>query len=196
MKKLTAFLISLLATGALAQSIHINDAATLREIQEIWINDASTLRQIQEVWINDGGVLRQVYQNAVVTLSGELGIFGVDTDIVGVRFNTDGTVDKRISTYTQIDNATDWIIPNTAASGSYEVMTDNWVDTGGAGNGFFQVAAAQGVWIALTSSREWNVQADAPDGASSSKMTFDAHIRFSGGATLSSGTYSIESNGS
>lgn len=62
MKKLTALLMSLLATGALAQSIHINDAATLRQIQEIWINDAATLRQIQAVYINDGGVLRMVYE--------------------------------------------------------------------------------------------------------------------------------------
>ena len=134
-------------------------------------------------------------QSGVVTLSGELGIFGLDTQLVGVRFNTDGTVDKRIATYTQIDVSTDWIIPNTAASGSYEVMTDNWADTGGSGGGFNAAAAAEGVWIALTANREWNVQAVGGTGADSSKMTFDAHIRFNGGATLSSGTYSIESNG-
>lgn len=134
-------------------------------------------------------------QSGVVTLSGELGVFGLDVDIVGIRFNTDGTVDKRISTYTQIDVATDWIIPNTAANGSYEVMTDNWVDTGGSGGGFNAAAAAEGVWVALTANREWNVQAVGPDGADSSAMTFDAHIRFNGGATLSSGSYAIESNG-
>lgn len=134
-------------------------------------------------------------QSGVVTLSGELGIFGLDTQLVGVRFNTDGTVDKRIATYTQIDSGTDWIIPNTSASGSYEVMTDNWADTGGSGGGFNAAAAAEGTWIALTANREWNVQAVGPMGADSSKMTFDAHIRFNGGATLSSGTYSIESNG-
>jgi hypothetical protein len=134
-------------------------------------------------------------QSGTVTLSGELGIFGLDTDIVGVRFNTDGTVDNRISTYTQIDSGTDWIIPNSAANGSYEVMTDNWADTGGSGGGFNAAAAAEGTWIALTANREWNVQAVGPMGADSSKMTFDAHIRFNGGATLSSGTYSIESNG-
>jgi hypothetical protein len=132
--------------------------------------------------------------SGTVTLSGEV-VFGLDTDVVGIRFNSDGTVDKRISTYTQIDSGTDWIIPNGDAPDLFEVMTDNWVDLGGAGNGFNSAAAAEGVWVALTTNREWNVQADAPDGSSSAKMTFDAHIRWNGGATLDSGAYSIESNG-
>lgn len=131
-----------------------------------------------------------------VTLSGELGIFGIDTERVGVRFNADGTIDKRIgATYTQIDAITDWIIPNTDAPSLFEVMTNNWVDTGGAGGGFSQVAAAQGVWISLQFNREWNVLAAGPDGADSNAMTFDAHIRWNGGAIIDSGSYSVESNG-
>jgi hypothetical protein len=133
--------------------------------------------------------------NGILTLSGDLTIFGTDTQVTGVRFNSDGTVDKRIATYTQISPTTDWIIPNGDAPDLFEVMTDNWVDVGGSGGGFNQVAAAEGVWIALTSNREWNVLAAAPDGSSSSAMTFDAHIRWKDNATIVSGSYRIESNG-
>jgi hypothetical protein len=130
-----------------------------------------------------------------VTLSGDLTIFGLDTQIVGVRFNSDGTVDNRIATYTQISASTDWIIPNGDAPGLYDVMTNNWVDVGGSGGGFNAAAAAEGVWVALTSSREWNVQAVGAAGADSSAMEFDAHIRHNGSQIITSGSYRIESNG-
>jgi len=130
-----------------------------------------------------------------VTLSGQ-SVFGTDTQIVGIRFNSDGTVDQRVGgTYTQIDTGTDWIIPNGDAPDLFEVMTDNWMDLGGAGNGFNSAAASSGTWVALTSNREWNVLADGPDGSSSARMTFDAHIRWNGGSTIDSGAYDIESNG-
>lgn len=133
--------------------------------------------------------------SGTVTLSGQT-VFGIDTEIVGIRFNSDGTVDQRVgATYTQIDTGTDWIIPNGDAPDLFQVMTDNWMDLGGAGGGFNSAAAAEGVWVALTSNREWNVLAVGPDGADSNRMTFDAHIRWNGGSTIDSGAYDIESNG-
>jgi len=130
-----------------------------------------------------------------VTLSGQI-VSSIWTDEVGIRFNSDGTIDELIGvTYTQIDTGTDWIIPNGDAPDLFEVMTDNWLDSGGAGDGFNNAAAAEGVWIALTSNRLWSVKGQAPGGADSNAMSFDAHIRWNGGATIDSGAYEIVSEG-
>lgn len=131
----------------------------------------------------------------VVTLSGEIfSDVAENGDIVGIRFHSNGKVETRLdATYTPIDTSTDWVIPNTAAPSLYEVMTDSWVDIGGAGDGFNSAAAAEGVWIALTIARQWNVQAAGEGGSSSNGMQFDAHIRWNGGAIIDSAAYEIYS---
>ena len=81
-----------------------------------------------------------------VTLSGEIhndpGESGIE---VGIRFNSDGTVDSLLdTTYTQIDTTTDWLAAadRGSAPGLYEVMTDNWADIGGDPSGFENSAAS------------------------------------------------------
>jgi len=131
--------------------------------------------------------------DGAVTLSGEF-VSSVWTDEVGIRFNSDGTIDSKIgATYAQVDAGTDWIIPNGDAPGLYEIMTDNWNDIGGDTKGFENAAAAEGVWIALTSNREWTVKGTASGGADSNIMQFDAHIRHNASQPLASGAYEIES---
>lgn len=126
-----------------------------------------------------------------VTVSGE-NVNSVWTDKVGIEFRPDGKVYKLVgSTYTQIDVTTDWIDPPGDAGPLYEVMTDNWVDIGGALDGFLDEAAAEGVWIAITSARLWSVKGVGSGGADSNGMQFDAQIRFNGGAELDSGPFEI-----
>ncbi len=129
----------------------------------------------------------------VVTLSGR--IVTVEEEIIaaiaGVRVNSDGTVDKRESAvFTQIDSATDWIIPNSAAPDDYEVRITNVVFN--AGTGFFVSAAAEDVWIVLTSDREWSVR-DTDSSAGGNKDTdFTIEIRKgSSGGAIETGAYTL-----
>ena len=110
----------------------------------------------------------------------------------GTRFNSDGTVDEleRVNgggtSYSQIDNATDWIIPNSQASEkTYHVRATQIriTDSG------FEVGAL-GSWININTSPEWyQVRKNAGgNGNSEWDITFD--ISDDGGSTtLVSGRY-------
>ena len=74
-----------------------------------------------------------------VTLSGET-ITEADTPVTalfsGMRVNSDGTIDKKTGdsgaggpTYTQIDAATDYVIPNSASGGLKFKLSQNSGDT-------------------------------------------------------------------
>lgn len=79
---------------------------------------------------------------------------------VYIRFNTDGTVDRRIGdTYTQINELTDWIIPNTDANSSYEV--GHSARTGDT----FNAANAAGIdgYVHLGTDRQWGISATNAD---------------------------------
>ena len=98
------------------------------------------------------------------TISGET-VTTTDTPIgslfAGIRVNIDGTIDRVNGddgaggpTYTQIDSATDWIIPNTAATKrTYHFrLNKNSGDTLDAGS------TAITTWVELTSTLEWWVE--------------------------------------
>ncbi len=129
-----------------------------------------------------------------VTLSGE-SIFQFssspsDPQTAGVRFNSNGTVQKREgASYVQIDASTDWIIPNGDANSTYDVRITNVVWT--SGSAFFVEAAAEDVWINLGSNREWSVQDNTGTAAGSKDVSFTVEIRKDGGAVLDSATYSL-----
>ena len=128
-----------------------------------------------------------------VTLSGEsVSVNGALAD-AGIRFNSDGTVDKvENGTYTQVDSSTDWIIPNGAASSLYDVRITNVVDIGGSPEGFNHAsAAAEDVWINLGANREWAVENVGTGGSSSVGYTFDVEIRYNGGSVLDSASYTV-----
>ena len=97
----------------------------------------------------------------------------------GVRFNTDGTVDKRVGdTYSQINAASDWITPRVGLSpGDYHVRANE------VGDGLFGVDT-ENVWHALSSAREWyNVRINADgDGSYTSTLTVD--LSDDGGSTI------------
>jgi len=129
----------------------------------------------------------------VVTLTAYNAIDEIAGSQVSIRFVSDGTVDAiELGTF-QIHASTNWVIPNGSAPGLYEVMTDNWADIGGCGGGFSQSSGAEGAWVALTSSRTWGVTACGVGGSNQSGMSFDAHIRYNGGSTLASASYTVSS---
>ena len=183
MKRWLAILLLALTLPAGSAGIWINDAGVLREITGVWINDAGVLREITGVWINDAGTLRKIYSSGTVTVSGEtISHTSLGTATAGIRFNTDGTVDKLTgSTYTQIDVATDWIIPNGAAPDDYEVRLES--NSGDA----FDAGAAVGVWVAFSIAREWK-QIRSTDGTDTNTAVFGIRKGGAGGA-LDTGSF-------
>ena len=131
--------------------------------------------------------------NGAVTLSGETGIHG--TGDIGTGFianaaivvRADGTIDK-IETgvgTTQIDSATDWIIPNSAASSAYEVMIH---EDSGTLNRSGQDAID--TWVALDQDREWGVLYSSPTPGSKT-CTATLSIRKNGGPVIDTAVYTV-----
>jgi len=103
------------------------------------------------------GIIHSNTVYGVVTLSGETISHIVDDPLnaeVGIRFNADGTVDKKVGgTFTQIDTGTDWIIPNSAANAGYDVGY-----TGKTGSAFTTEAAAEDTTVNTGANRLWTLQ--------------------------------------
>ena len=128
--------------------------------------------------------------SAVVTLSGE-SINGLDgtTSYAGVRINTDGTVDENVdAAYSQIDTATDWVIPNSFSSKkTYHVRAteDSW-NSNGTRNG------TMGSWLQLSSNREWYIENSIVGNAD---WTITIAISDDGGSTtIDTGQYILSAN--
>jgi hypothetical protein len=111
---------------------------------------------------------------------------GSGTATAGIRFNTDGTVDRLIdATYTQIDAGTgDWLVSGTNDN-LWEVRFTNKV-----GNAWNSQAAAENAWIAISAAREWYIQDTNPNEPTGTKdITCDFEIRYNGGTVLASAEY-------
>ena len=128
---------------------------------------------------------------AKVTLSGE-SISDIQLDptnaTASLRFNTDGTVDKVLTGgTTQLDTATDWIIPNGAAGDGtgYEVGY-----TGTPTDAFTAAAAAEDAWVDLSTARTWSYTTSANETLQSGNLTFRIR-RVGPDNILASATYSI-----
>ena len=115
------------------------------------------------------------------TLSGETGISSVGTPgpfQAGVRVNSDGTIDKReTASYTQIDAATDWKIPNSVPTGANVRIrcTDNNANLHASSD-------ATGSWLLLTVDREWWVEQSGSVGSKALDITLE--ISLDGGSTV------------
>jgi hypothetical protein len=129
-----------------------------------------------------------------VNLSGEATVTDASVSracTAGIRVNSDGTIDKLINaTYTQISAATDWIIPNGAASSDYDVRITGV--TFNTGTVWDSEASPEDVWINLGSDRLWSVDDDSSTAVDNHDVSFTIEIRGPGGTTLSSGAYRIE----
>ena len=128
----------------------------------------------------------------VVSLQGGL-VADTRTDgnsFAGIRVNDDGTIDKRTSLggYQQISQSTDWIIPNSAASGDYDARVT--AVTWNAGSSFWIQAAGEDVWTDLSVPREWSVIDTDFSAAGNQDVQFTLEIR-KGGVTLATGDYQL-----
>lgn len=139
---------------------------------------ASQVATVGSFW--NGSAWEQIWPAVVVNLDGEsINSTGSGTRTAGLRVNSDGTVDKRIqTTYSQIDNATDWIIPNSAsADDTYHVRMT--VDAGDA------FTSGPSSWVNVNTNPVWYLQDSAP-------LTNTCTLEISndgGSTTLTSGTY-------
>ena len=100
-------------------SFNLKDGGTWRTAATLWVKIAGTWQACNSAWVKVAGTWQQVYAAISYALSGETGInhtvVSPNDAIVGVRINNDGTIDKLTgTTYTQINAATDYIIPNSA----------------------------------------------------------------------------------
>lgn len=167
---------------------YIRASGAWRQATEIHVRASGAWRDCTEVYVRASGQWRLVFEKATVTLSGET-ITDTATDrscTAGIRFNSDGTVDKLVNaTYTQIDSGTDWIIPNGSASGDYDVRV-----TSVTGDAFTSSPVANGSWINLGSNRLWSIT-DSDSGASTQSTTFTAEIRNPSGTTVGSASYTL-----
>lgn len=109
----------------------------------------------------------------LVTVSGDT---HTDSTGGGWRVNSDGTIDRftqSATSYAQISASTDWVIPNVAANGTYQVRCTL---NSGTING---TNAGTGTWLALSSNQEWNSTLDF-------NITLEVRL---GTNVLDSGTY-------
>ena len=97
----------------------------------------------------------------------------------GVRFNSDGTVDRREgASYSQIDSATDWITPRSG-------FGDFWFRATGSA----VVGSATNVWIAHTSNPEWRVEEASSDSTQEGTILVEVAAGSDGNPLLDSSSY-------
>ncbi len=136
---------------------------------------------------------QQSVSGGVVTVSGETGIssVGAGNQTVRVDFLQDGTIDKfeTQSGSTQLDVATDWIIPNTGADSTFDVR-----HISPTGDPFDISAAAVNVWVNLGSNRSWGYIDTDPSAFAIQNGGATFQIRKDGGAVIDSAIYSMLAN--
>lgn len=140
----------------------------------------------------DGSAWEPLYASEVVTLSGEFittSVSGAVPSVARLIINPDGTLDKlENGSTTQIDASTDWIIPNGAASSSYQVRFTNLAGTiTGAGT-----TLTEDVWADIDQVHGIRTARPIAQGNGQTGATFDLEIRLGTGATLASASYTLQ----
>ena len=111
---------------------------------------------------------------------------GVGSAVAGIRINSDGTTDENVGgSFSQINAASDWVIPNGVAPGSYRVRATLQSGTTPTTN------PGLGTWLALTSNREWRNTAGTSEVVTSTLLI---EIDDGAGNVQASGTYTIEAD--
>lgn len=118
-----------------------------------------------------------------VSGSGDISSFNQSATL---RFKSDGTVEATTNAGTeQLSASTDWIIPNDAAPGSYQVRAT--VTSGATPDG-----GTVGSWQALTSTRSWTLF--APGSTGSRGCTLLIEVRDGSGSVIDSGSYPLSTS--
>jgi len=136
-----------------------------------------------------GGILKTADASSVVTLSGQV-VTNIDSPApvsASIQIRSTGGVFRGLDgAYAQVDTSTDWIIPNSAASGpgTYHVRA-----TLNSSSGTATRTGTLGSWEALTSTRTWELTK-----TSTGTATWDLDIEISddgGSTTLSTALYEL-----
>jgi hypothetical protein len=125
-----------------------------------------------------------------VTVSGEAIVNVGATPIAGIRFNVDGTLDKNEDgAFSQIDAATDWIIPlSSVTKRTFHVSASLNASSGGG-----TLTGTLDSWIAMSTAPEWNVERLAGQGSGTSTWDLDVSISDDGGSTtLDTGLFEMD----
>ncbi len=131
----------------------------------------------------------------ILTLSGEhvSETGGTGPWKVHIIFNSDGTVDRRNQsssgndTTTQVDSATDWIIPNVAAGDGSLFEVRNATEPS---QSLDEEAAAFGNWVDISTARVWGFTSGVQSDDDSGNLTFEIR-RLGGSAAEASAVYSF-----
>ncbi len=118
-----------------------------------------------------------------VTVSGEtVSATQAFSSQAGIEFLADGTVDKNENgVRSQVDSATDWVIPNDSSSPFEVRATLNSGDT---------PSGTLGSWLALTTDRAWALTAGIE--VLTCNLTIEVRL---GSTVLDSGTYVLTAEG-
>lgn len=104
----------------------------------------------------------------------------------GVKVDNNGNMYRRVSfgAWTQIDSATDWVRPESAAPGLYEVRYTNL-----SGSALDFETKAEDTWHSLSAGDFVLIQ--QRDGVGMHQSDFDIEIRYNAGPVLASAAYSL-----
>lgn len=170
--------------------VFVDDNGTLREIVGAFVNDNGTLRDIQKGFVNDNGTLRQFFSRGTLTLSGGSADSTASDPLNAIArftFNQDGTVDRTQNGSTaQVDSLTDWVIPNSAAPGDYEIRFTDLTGDSPTVSG----STAEDSWRAFTSGNFVLTLIQGSVGVSACSFTIEIR-KGSSGAALVSAPYAL-----
>jgi hypothetical protein len=170
--------------------LHIKKAGAWAPIATAHIKKAGAWAEAAKVYIKKAGAWVEVWSNWVVGVNtGARTSFADPAPPSGVGFEwrTDGTLYNDGGT--QVNSSTDWIIPNGAASGDYEIrFTEVSADANWA---YSSITPDGTTWYALSSQR--NLKGGSTNGNDASCVV-TAEIRFDGGAALDSANFTINAN--
>jgi hypothetical protein len=163
----------------MAEDVSINVAGTWKAIDNCEVNVGGAWKQVEEISINVGGVWKTAWVNAQLNAGNGGTVLATDlvtpwNSTVGIRFNTDGTVEKRQTTNggtTWTSHGT-WIDPASAITGNEEVRFTNFNGTGG--GDWTSEAAADDTWVAISATRTWEMNETTSNSLS---FTCDFEVR-------------------
>ncbi len=169
-----------------------------RSLTDVEVRFSGSWRDIKTVEVRNGGVWRLVFENPDVNLAGEAGILSTDTttspwvSTSGIRVNDDGTIDKVTQVnagsliFTQIDSATDWIIPNELGDTTYDFQLNSTTSDPN------HLSDSIDTWIAMGSGSQssnylqWLRQRTI---VGLQSWNWDLRVRKDGGAQIDTGNY-------
>jgi len=178
-------------------SKYVKISSAWKSIDNAYVKVSTAWKSVDTIYVKVGSAWKIVWNNVVYTLTGDNinvtdGASPYNTRS-GIRVNADGTLDKAFSVngdllaYTQIDSATDWVIPNGAASADHDVRITAVTHNGHAG--WNASASEEDAWIDLGSDRLWDIQSSAEE---TINTDFTLEIRDASAATVASTAFNVQ----